>query len=176
MNDQLTQFELDQLSAWCDGELDAATAAEVEAKVASNPAWAAAYRQIVDLSRTMDAWGVQPPAADLAQRIIARVHEEPAPSRNIVLRLVGVMSGMAAAAAIVVAIILSGNQGTQPTGGEAVVIKHAEEAVKTDLANVPKNDQMVVENLDFFQNYSVATNYDTLEAIDRLETTTGGGI
>ncbi|MCE5328506.1 MAG: hypothetical protein LLG01_19055 [Planctomycetaceae bacterium] len=175
MSERLTQFELDQLSAWCDGELDAAATADIEAKVASSAAWAAAYREIVDLSRTMDAWAVRPAAGDLAQRIIARVHEEPAAPRHVVLRLVGVLSGMAAAAAIVLAIIFAGHQGPQPAGTDATVAaKKADEAVKADLAGVAKNDQMVVENLDFFQNYSVATNYDTLEAIDRVENTGGG--
>ncbi|MCE5280297.1 MAG: hypothetical protein ABFD92_07640 [Planctomycetaceae bacterium] len=176
MNERLTQSQRDELSAWHDGEIEGPAAAEIEAKVAGDPVWAAAYREIADLEQTLDAWAVEPPAADLERRIIARIHQQRAQSRRVVLRLVGAMSGMAAAAAIVVAILLVNNEGKQTPGRTDTVAQKADQTVKTNLASVEGSDRMIVENLDFFQNYAVAANYDTLEAIDRIEDSAGGGM
>ncbi len=164
MADELRQVDFEDLSAWCDGELDAERAAEIKARVAADPVWKHAHEQLLTLNRALDAWTIPPCEQGLDERIVAHVHAAPRP-RTLVFRLV--TAGVAAA--ILIAVVLTHEPGPVSPGRG---YRASGEIVRV-LDSVPRKDWFVVENLDFFEDYEVVTNYETLEALDRLET--GGG-
>jgi len=169
MAEGLRQVDFEELSAWCDGELDAERAAAVEARVTADPAWRRAHEQLVALNRALDAWTVEPCEKGLDEQIMARLASARRP-RPRVLRLVTAGAAAAAAAAALLAVVLT-HKPRQPSYGRGY---QAGPRVAAVLKDVPRKDLFLVENLDFFEDYEVVSNYETLEALDRLETTGGG--
>jgi len=152
----LDQSEREDLSAFLDGELPSQRAAEVEALIRSDPRWAAAQRELKALDAALDGCTVPPAPADLAGRIIRRSRKLGRP-RPLVIPLVRWIAPVAAAAAAVIlatVLVLPHDGGRSPGG---------------PLADVPKADRFVVENLSFFRDYEVIENLETLQAIERLD-------
>jgi len=106
-----------------------------------------------DLSRLLDAWQVPPAPDGLDERIIRGVYARAGRAR-IILRIQRVAGALAAVAAAVllVVVLLQGQHGRprpEPPRGDV--------------------DVLVEENLDFFRDYAVVANFDTLEAIEAIE-------
>ncbi|MFP4355325.1 MAG: anti-sigma factor family protein [Phycisphaerae bacterium] len=163
MNDQLRQSEFEQVSAYFDGQMTAEQAQAFEQTLSQRPDLAKALNQLRRLDQAMDSWKVPAGDADLACRVLAGVRR----SRTVtpvILRLVRWGGAVAAAAAIVVA---------------ALVWTAPEKAVKPGepVAGNPPAGEVVedlcVRNLDMIENYQVLVDFDTLEAIDRIESETG---
>ena len=166
MNRPLSQPDLDELSAYLDGELDVDASARVAAKLANDDAWARARTQLLALIAAMDAYDVPPAPAGLADRICAAT--KPA---SPVIRLVKWLSPVAAAAAVVLAVLAWHNANTPqgPNGGvPSPVSKLIQQANEVE-GNMPDQDRLAVEGMNFFKNYEVLENFETLQAIDRLE-------
>ncbi len=181
MNRKLTQDEFDDLSAWLDGELPTDRAGEVERLVREDAAWSRAAAELEATDRALDAWTVPAPPADLAERIVESCSARR--RRTIVFRWIA--AGAAAAAIVVAAVALTyvarrgapapsedriartddatdgANQEAPPAPGTKVVDAHLE--------GVREGDRFVVENLDFFRNYDVLVNLETIEAVERQD-------
>lgn len=113
MTAKLNEQQLEQLSAWMDGELEPAEAQRVQRLVADEPAWAEEHARLLALDRRLDAWAAPAPRDALAGQIVAAAHRS---RRRLVL--VRWLTPAAAAAAIVLAVVLlhagPTNQPSQP--------------------------------------------------------------
>jgi anti-sigma factor RsiW len=160
----LTQLEFEDLSAYLDGELDARRAAEVRARVESDPAWRGVHAQLQAVDAAMDAYAAPPAPADLPERVLAYVNREA--SQPVVIRLVRWAAPLAAAAAVLVAAGLLYRHLTASPGAPG-------NAVRTAPAPAAENNQavesLVRDNLDFFKDLDVVANLDTLQEMDRME-------
>ena len=81
MSCQLPQRDVDDLSAYLDGELPPARSAEVARLIRQEPAWAEALREMQDVDAALDAYAAPAPPADLAERIVAGVRAAQAGGR-----------------------------------------------------------------------------------------------
>ena len=76
MTRSLSQSELEQLSAYFDGELPAEEAARIQSLIATDSAWAEALGDLQALDTAMDVYTAAQAQADLAGRIIAAARRE----------------------------------------------------------------------------------------------------
>ena len=117
MNTELSQFDREQLSAYLDGALDATQSQQVEELLASCPEWADAYADWQAIDRGLESYYADDvvaatPAADLADRIVARAHRHP-----VLLRVSRWPVPAAAAAALVIGVlVMSPRETVSPTG------------------------------------------------------------
>jgi anti-sigma-K factor RskA len=173
MANELTQSDLEQLSAYLDGELEAEQARQVEAMLAGDGRWQRAARELKALDETLDQWTAPPAPAGLAERIIAASRQEKqAPA--LVIRLVKYLTPVAAAAAVAVAYLAFFNHPqTNTPATETPIVSAADKAAV---------DGLVVEHLDFFKQYrsletishnDTVVDEATLKAIDHIEQTQG---
>ncbi len=73
MTQPLGQSDLDDLSAFVDGELDEPRRSEVESLVAGDPRWAAEYEQLLRIDRALDCLIAPEPPSDLPDRMIREI-------------------------------------------------------------------------------------------------------
>ncbi|MGB2819471.1 MAG: hypothetical protein WBF17_00715, partial [Phycisphaerae bacterium] len=73
MTERLGHSDYDELSAYLDGELPAARAADVERLIREDHAWRRAHREMTAVSAALDSYTVPAPPGDLADRIVAGV-------------------------------------------------------------------------------------------------------
>lgn len=171
---ELSQAEFDDLSAWADGELDAERSAEVARLVEQDPAWAQAYSDMKGLEAMLDACQAPPAAPDLAERVIAAVRR--ASRRAVILRVAGWGGAVAAAAAVLLAVALSHPSRPRPAArGPDVAADTLNEAQRSAVfqaaapADRAELENLAVKHLDFWRDYDVVQDFETLKAIDRLE-------
>jgi len=101
----------------------------------------------------MDVWRVPPAPDGLDERVIRGVYARAKRGRT-VLRIQRAAGAVAAvAAAVLLAVVLLRGQQEQTVPEPAV----------------GEVDALVEENLDFFRDYAVVANFDTLEAIEAIE-------
>lgn len=105
MNETLTQSQREDLSAWLDGELDAAEAARVEQLVADDPVWAREAEQLRRLDALLDAWEAPAPADDLAERT-RQYASRPRSRAGLVIRFLAPLSAAAAVIIVVLGVYL----------------------------------------------------------------------
>ena len=158
----LTESEFEDLSAWLDGELPADRAADVAERVRSDPAWRRAHEELAALDEALTACGAPAAPGDLAERIIRRTRRERARRPWRVARWLAPIAAVAAAA--VIALFVRAHRTPQPPAPLS-----GSEVVDAQLKDVPKADRFVVEHLDFFADYPVLVNLETIEAIDRQD-------
>lgn len=183
MNHELTQGEFEDLSAWLDGELSAEGARKVERLVREDAAWSRAAAELKATDRALDAWTVPAPTADLSERII----ESCSARRRRTIALRWIAAGAAVAALVVAAVALTyvARRG-EPTPSDDRIARQDDGAptngalqdappspganvVDARLEGVSPKDRFVVENLDFFRNYDVLVNLETIEAVERQD-------
>jgi anti-sigma factor RsiW len=169
MDEQLRQADWDKLSAYLDGELGAEQAEQVRRRTQSNPAWAEALAGLRSVDDLLDAWEAPPAPPELAERIV-RAAGRP---RGRVLTWRRVLTGAAAAAAVVAIAIGLGRQAVRP-GPEPEKVADRSEAPAAPMTR-EELDAFAVENLGFFKDYDVLTDFDTLEAIERVERSRSSG-
>ena len=151
MKRALEQSELEDLGAYLDGELAPEQAQRVQQLLAQDPAWQEAAGRLKSLDEALGLYDV--PACDngLSERIIANVRKAGRVSPAI--RIIRWVAPLAAAAAIVL----------------AVLIGNPWQTTKMTPSAGPSLETFTVENLDFFKDYNVLCNYDTLQALDDLD-------
>lgn len=167
MKERLSQAEWEDLSADLDGELDVDAAARVAARLAADPVWAQARRELQALDEALNLVDVPPAPEGLAERICANVRS---PSRAI--RLVRWLAPLAAAAVVLAVLAYRDMTQPKPPGNSEAAATPAGKMLKqadAALAGLPDEDRLAVEAMDFFKNYDVLDNFETLQAIDRLE-------
>jgi len=159
---KLRQDELEQISAFLDGELPADQTRDVARRIDSDPAWAAAADELGKLESLLDAWPTPRLAGDLTTSILAATRrKQPRPA------WVQWLAPLATAAAIVAAVLLLGPTGSRP--GPEVAGEPTVSPIEKVIEAVPREDRFVVENLDVFEDYDVLVRYETLEALAALE-------
>ena len=152
----LRQSEVEDLSAHVNGELKPDRAAEVERLIAAGPASRKAHQQMLATDALLDAYTVPEAPADLAERIVRAARRRGRP-RSVAMRVVRVALPLAAAAAVVLAVVTRLNP---------PVVERTTPPPETAKREV---DRLIKDNLDFFEDYDVVANLETLEAIERLE-------
>jgi anti-sigma factor RsiW len=166
---RMKQSDFADLCAYIDGQLEGPRSAQVQEFINSDAAWREAYRQMTQLDQLLQACEAPQAPADLAGRIIRRARGQ---RSHAILKFIRYAAPLAAAAAIVIGILVwQGRFGTSQHGTEVATVAKGEKSS-------PQEDRKVVEdlaadNLDFFKDYDVVSNLDTLEAIDRLEASQG---
>jgi anti-sigma factor RsiW len=169
VNKQLWQSELEDLSAFIDGELPDERAAEVQRLVDAEPAWQAAWQDMTAVDAAMDAYDAPAAPPDLAARISASVRQA-APARS---PLVYWLAPLAAAAAIVLAVLVYHSITGQQTGnGTGPIVNVTPSPAPVDEAR--EVDQFASENFDFVKELDVLNNFDTIKAIDKVEEESNG--
>ena len=155
MQTQLSQSDFDDLSAYLDGELPPDEASRVQQCIQTQAPWRQAYEELQSLAKAMDAYAVPAPAADLAQRIIAAARSQR--SMPWFARAAWLAPAAAAAAIVIAAIVLRPTtQPVLPQTAQATPVTHVDDA-------------FIVQTMDFFKDYDVVVNLDTLEAIDAAQ-------
>ena len=181
MSESLRQSDLDDLSAWMDGEVEGRRAVEIERLVAAVPAWRRAHGELVALNSALDAWAAPPPPADLAERTIRRARASRTAvgkARRMACWLVP--AGVAAAALLLVVMARGPRDDSAGQRRQAAQVapEAGAEIVATVLGDLPPGDRFLVENLDFFTGYDLCDlmaanetllDVETLAALDRLD-------
>lgn len=171
MSDKLTQSDLDNLSAYLDGELADQDAQRVASLLATDQVWQEAAAGLADLDAALSEYTTPAPAGNLAARIIAASRKEPMP-QNVVIRIAKYLVPAAAAAAAIFAFMHIGLPSDPP---KPAVAMHQQ----VD----PSVDNLVIEHLDFFRQCKsidvISHNENivddaTMAALDKLESTRRG--
>jgi hypothetical protein len=180
MDEEVSKDDLENLSAWVDGELDERQAADVERAVRAGGAMGRARREMQALDRLLDRYDVPEPPADLAERIIDNVRSARRAPRVVRLARWLVPAAAAAAAIVVAAVLLSGPR-QEPDGPIAGPVGPAEQLTTAKvLASATPEEQRLLaedfaaENLDMLRNYDVLVLWDTLEEIEKIEAADSG--
>jgi anti-sigma factor RsiW len=183
---ELTESELESLSAYMDGELQGDSTAEVARSIQADAAWRQTRRDFQDVERLLDYYTAPPVSAELTGRIMSAVRSQQ--RRRQVLRVVNWLAPAAAAAAIIVvglAVFGGGNwlsrqQTPGLVGGNLVNIEPelaksmAFKAVPVDQR--PALQEEIIRHLNFFRDYEVVADMDmeTLKAIEQLDSENQG--
>lgn len=175
----LGQADLERISAWLDGELDARQSAEVAARVQRDPAWSAAAEEFRRVGALLEYWQAPPLRRDLTDTIVAKAR-----SRRQLPTWVRLAAPLAAAAAIVLLAVTrvsveppTDTRNTPIAGSSQSDSTPASDPLMADIeriVNVPDTDRFVVENLDIVRDYDVLKDFETLQAIASLERRTEG--
>ncbi len=139
MKQELSQTDRENLSAWMDGELSPQEAEIVAQNVETDSAWAQAYRELLTVDATLEAWNVPPAPDDLTERIFARARRRPEP---VILRVGRWALTAAAVALIVVGLALHYNR------RQATAHQQATAGLAGSDAGVP--DTFVRDGMDVF--------------------------
>lgn len=164
----------EDISAYVDGELSAERAGEVERLIAGQAAWRLAYEELQAVDRAMDDFVVPGGAEGLAERVIARTRR--VQRWATVLRVAAWVAPAAAAAAIILVVVTALNQpGKVRPVAPAVADATPAELDKSQAyqgvpkAERPQLDEVIINHLSFFRDYEVAEDFETLQAIEKLE-------
>jgi len=160
----LGQHELEQLTAWMDGELGERQAREVAERVASDPRWRRVYEDFTAVDRALEMATPPAPPADLTERILRGVRR-----RRLWGRVIRVAGAAAVAAGIVIAVAIGLTYRGRRTDGPGPSGPGAKLVAQT-LRDVPASDRFMVENLQLFQNYDRAVAYEEVRSIADDET------
>ena len=175
---ELTASELENLSAYMDGELPAGSAAEVARGIEADAAWRQMRRDFQDVESLLDDYTAPPASAELTGRIMSAVRRHA--RRRQVLRVVSWLAPAAAAAAILLiglAVFGGGHWFGQPQTYPIVTnTKNIEPelAGSTAFKAVPADQrpalqEEIIRHLNFFRDYEVVADLETLEAIEQLD-------
>jgi len=168
MASNLGKTDLEELSAFLDGELSGQAAARVERLVRDEPAWGQAHRELLAVDDALDAYTVGQPPDGLADRVLAGVRRSARRSR-----VIRVAAWVAPAAAVAAVLLLALAVVDPPTGT-------INREIETSAAyrNVPQGQRVELEAeivrhygmlRGLFREQDVIEDFETLEAIERLE-------
>ncbi len=175
---ELTESELESLSAYMDGELQAVSTAEVARSIEADAAWRQTRRDFQDVDILLDCYTAPPVSAELTGWVMSAVRKQA--HRRQALRVVRWLAPAAAAAAIIIvglAVLAGGHWFGQPQA--PALVNHAtniepELAKSTAFKAVPIGQrpalqEEIIRHLSFFRDYEVVADFETLEAIEQLD-------
>lgn len=172
MLERLRQSDLDDLSAWLDGELPPERAEEIRRLAETDPLWRQEAAGLRAVDAALDNLPASPPPnAALADRILAAASEARPGDTKLrpVLRLAAWLAPVAALAACVLLamhfMVAPSSTPAGPDVRQAVSVEADDPAV----LDLPEVDRFAVENWDFVRDIDVVENLDTLQAIVDLE-------
>ena len=164
------QSDIEDLSAWMDGELADADARRVAHLVEMDPAWTRAHRELKALDDALGAMPTPTPQRPLTDRIV-----HAATRRRARVRIVRIAAPLAAAAAILLAVLAANYLGDGGAGPKRQ-LSPIEKEINRHLASVAPADRPLVANLQLFGDdvdaYSTVRDVadaDTLAALASLE-------
>ena len=179
MEEKLNQIDLEDLSAYMDGELTDPSLSRVKDLLRTSPAWKRALEQLQAVDRAMEAYITPPAPADLARKVLAKVALVHRPA--LIRPSFRWMIPLTAAAAAVIVLMLAGaiqrparHRGasgnpvvrtvTPPPGGQ-VNTTAQEPQEDEDYYPEVAGENFVEDHLEFFRDMSVVNDLDTIEAI-----------
>jgi len=177
---ELPPGDFEDLSAYLDGELPAERAAEVARRVRDDPLWRRTHAELAATEALLDSYTVVPAPSGLAGRVLARTRRASRRSQGF-RAAAWVASAASAAAILLAAFILSGRLTRAPRPEPVVVqtiseeLKHSQAFGDLPLAERAEMEAVVVEHYNtdivrsFLRDYDVVEEFETLEAIERLE-------
>ncbi len=155
------QSDLEELSAWMDGELTPEAAQRVARLVRSDPAWQATWEQFRRLEQAMGLLGPVSPPSDLTEPIVRAAHR-----RRRLVRAAEVFGPLAAAAGILLAVVLAWPGGKAPP----TALGGTEAKIASVLKDVRAQDRPIVQNLGFFRNLQQVEEYEPVRDVVDGET------
>jgi anti-sigma factor RsiW len=173
----LTDSEIEQLSAYVDGELPASAAAAVSGGIEADSAWRAAALDFSEIDSLLDSYTVPPAPQGLAERIIEAIHRRQ--RRRQVFRVGSWLAPAAAAALVLIGMaIFDGGQPPRPPGRMSQASLAPELNSSQAFQAVPETErpalqEEIIRNLNFFRDYEVVADMETLEAIGQLDEAQG---
>lgn len=178
MDARLSQNDFEDLSAYMDGQLTGDALRRVEGALRTDAAWRAALERYQALDRAMEAYMPPPAPADLAGRIVRAADADRVQQVRHAERLRW-LAPLAAAAALVAAVVAyqafhrPAGRPADSGGTPAVAVTNEAEGPIDYFGatfEVAGLNDMLEEHLDFFRDYPVVKNLDTIEAIYNQET------
>ena len=160
MKGKAKQDGLDDLSAWLDGELEGERVERLRRAIDEDAELTEARRELCRLDDLLNRLSAPPPREGLAETIIASARQ--AKRRGPVVRTLRWLGPVAAAAAVIIGIALHRGlrpSPVKPTGGQP----SAQKSPKKHDADGS------IAKASFFADFNLLENYDTLEAIEQLE-------
>jgi len=154
--------DLEQLSAWMDGELDASAAEGVARLVREDPAWRAAWEEFRAVDSALDLCPPVGPRRDLTEEIVQAARRQ-----RLLRRAVRIAAPLAAAAAVIIAVYLAWPQQQTPPTALMETVKNE---ITKALQDVPQEDQFIVRKLSFFENYPEVKRYQQVRDVVDAET------
>jgi len=177
----LTESEIEDLSAYLDGELQPERIAAVERGLQTDVAWRETQRDFDEVDSLLDCCTVPAASAELTGRIMSAVQKHA--RRHNALRLASWLVPAAAAAAMLLVglavfssgwldrpetPIAGGDQGTNTAIVEPELAQSAAfQAVPAEQR--PALQDEIIRNLTFFNDYEVVADFETLQAIEQLD-------
>jgi len=167
----LNDSDFEELSAFLDGRLDARRAAQIEDHLRSDPHWREALNGLGAVDRALETLSPPPaPPADLADRVIAGVRRRQ--RRGPWQWVIRIGGSLAAAAAVAVVAIVIARPAVPPPVRQAAAPKAAPTGQEATADSKDASTDAAL--LDFFRDFDVVENFETLEAIERIETASQG--
>jgi len=159
------QSDLEQLSAWMDGELSGPDARRVARLVQTDPDWRSSHEEFQRLDAVLQQWSAPPPPQDLTARILRAVRSERLLGRALRIGAAAV----AAAACIAVALVLI--RGRPDTPIRAPEPRAAVESqLAGALADIAPEDRFAVENLQMLRELPEVQAYREIRDVADAET------
>lgn len=163
MSDRLErQSDLEQLSAWMDGELDPPAGESVARLVREDPIWRATWEEFRAVDSALEACPPVRPRRDLTDRIVRAARRQ-----RLWSRAVRIAAPLAAAAAVILAVYLAWPQRQTPA---PTLMQEVEKEITRTLHDLPKEDQLIVRKLSFFENYPEVKRYQRVREVVDPET------
>ena len=156
------QSDLEQLSAWMDGELDASAAERVARLVREDPAWRASHEEFRAVDSALDVCSPVGPRRDLTEQIVQAARRQ-----RLWRRVAAIAAPLAAAAAMVIAVYVARPREQAPP---TALMQAVEEEISEALRDVPQEDQLIVRKLTFFENYPEVKRYQQVRDVVDAET------
>ncbi len=177
----LTESEIEDLSAYMDGECPAERAAAIERGFQTDPAWRETRRDFEEVESLLDCYTAPPASTELTGRIMLAVQKQT--RRRRALRVASWLAPAAAAAAILLVGLavfsggwLDGPERPIAGGGQetGTVIVEPELAQSAAFQAVPAEQrpalqEEIIRNLTFFNDYEVVADFETLQAIEQID-------
>ena len=165
----LRQSDIEELTAWLDGELDGPAAERVARLVREDDAWRTTFEQFRAVDAAVELVGAPEPRRDLTHTILAAVAADRPSAWRAAIRIAG---GMAAAAAILLAVYAATRDSGDPEPADEPVI--AQTAIEKEIAQaldgVATDDQFIVQNLSLFQDYENVGRYEQVRDLADADT------
>ena len=163
MSDRLErQSDLEQLSAWMDGELDPPAGESVARLVREDPIWRATWEEFQALDSALEACPPVRPRRDLTDLIVRAARRQ-----RLWRRAVRIAAPLAAAAAVILAVYLAWPQEQTPPTALMETVKNE---IAEALQDVRQEDQLIVRKLSFFENYPEVKRYQRVREVVDPET------
>ena len=153
------ESDIEELTAWMDGELPPPRGQRVAERVRTDPDWRATWQDFQAVDAALNCLHPAEPPSDLTERIVRAARR-----REFGGRALRILAPLTAAAAVVLAVWL-GAPSRPGAPGPAV-----DGLVARTLRDVPEADQVIVEKLPLFQNYQDVLSYEQVHSLVDGET------